>query len=295
CPSNTTYKNSGCPWHGPIDEILDHLDTCSNIPPEDLLTMTHHARSEDAKIIKTLARQVAKLESIIEKIPKQSMVSTEHSRNSSASMSPEIQQRLAVLEQRNARNSRIIASLENEIAALRLGNGNLAALPATTRTHSASFLRYIPSTDGTLSWKIEGFSQKMHEAKSYVEKKQLQSPIFYTHNGGYKLCTKVYLNGEGRGHKTHVSLFLTILKGENDIKLTWPFSHIVTFKIINQRDPKDNVTDSFRPDPTSNSFHKPIKDANIASGCPLFLAQSRLDEGFTLNDTMYIETIVKKR
>ena len=54
-----------------------------------------------------------------------------------------------------------------------------------------------------------------------------------------------------------------------------------------------NVTDSFRPDPDSNSFHRPIKrDMNIATGCPRFCRLDSLGNGFIKEDCIFLGVIV---
>ena len=37
------------------------------------------------------------------------------------------------------------------------------------------------------------------------------------------MCLGVDANGDGDGAGTHVSVFVTIMRGEHDDKLTWPF------------------------------------------------------------------------
>ena len=42
------------------------------------------------------------------------------------------------------------------------------------------------------------------------------SPPFYTHPQGYKMCLKVFPNGNRYGENTHMSVYINILKGEFD-------------------------------------------------------------------------------
>jgi TNF receptor-associated factor 2 len=53
------------------------------------------------------------------------------------------------------------------------------------------------------------------------------SPAFYTSRYGYKMCLRVYLNGDGTGRGTHLSLFFVVMKGPNDALLRWPFNQKV--------------------------------------------------------------------
>ena len=64
------------------------------------------------------------------------------------------------------------------------------------------------------------------------------SPPFYSHMGGYKMCLRVYANGDGHGHReaTHVSVFCWLHQGarEYDDQLKWPFRGAVTIQLLNQ-------------------------------------------------------------
>lgn len=41
------------------------------------------------------------------------------------------------------------------------------------------------------------------------------------------MCLRVYLNGDGTGRGTHLSLFFVVMKGPNDALLRWPFNQKV--------------------------------------------------------------------
>ena len=60
------------------------------------------------------------------------------------------------------------------------------------------------------------------------------SPGFYTHPSGYKMCLRVDANGSGDGKGTHVSVFMHLMKGENDDTLTWPIRYKCTITLLNQ-------------------------------------------------------------
>ena len=49
---------------------------------------------------------------------------------------------------------------------------------------------------------------------------------------GYKMCIRVYLNGDGTGYKTHLSLFFVLMKGEFDALLKWPFEHKISMILV---------------------------------------------------------------
>ena len=67
------------------------------------------------------------------------------------------------------------------------------------------------------------------------------SPPFYTGPGGYKMCLVVYANGVGDGAGTHVSVYVYLMRGEHDDKLTWPFRGDVIIHLMNQNRDKGHV------------------------------------------------------
>jgi hypothetical protein len=70
------------------------------------------------------------------------------------------------------------------------------------------------------------------------------SPPFYTHPGGYKVCLEVYGNGYGNRKGSHLSVFIRLMKGENDDNLMWPFSLQIEFKLLNQMSDSSHVSQS---------------------------------------------------
>ena len=95
----------------------------------------------------------------------------------------------------------------------------------------------------------------------------LYSAPFFTGRFGYKLCLRLYLNGDGSGKGTHLSFFLTVMKGEYDALLPWPFLQTVTLILLDQTNKKKHITQCFKPEPSSSSFWKPgpHSDMNIAN------------------------------
>ena len=151
------------------------------------------------------------------------------------------------------------------------------------------------SYDGTLLWKISGYCKRKSDAK-YRKTISLYSQPFYTSRHGYKLCARVYLNGDGIGEGSHLSLFFVVMKGDHDALLEWPFQCKVTLRLLDQvNTPPRHLQDIFRPNTESSSFQKPMEVMNVASGCPLFVGQSVLEATGTpyiRDDTIYIQVIV---
>ena len=87
---------------------------------------------------------------------------------------------------------------------------------------------------------------KMSEYARYkAENLEWFSPGFYSHPGGYKLCIVVNPSGDREGKRTHLSVYVLMMCGENDDKLLWPFSGKVEVELLNQLDDKNHRKDMF--------------------------------------------------
>ncbi|KAG7261990.1 hypothetical protein CRUP_004929, partial [Coryphaenoides rupestris] len=146
--------------------------------------------------------------------------------------------------------------------------------------------------DGVFIWKISEFSRRRQEALA-GRTPAMFSPAFYSSKYGYKMCLRLYLNGDGTGRGTHLSLFFVVMRGKCDALLKWPFSQKVTLMLLDQNN-REHIIDAFRPDVTSTSFQQPISEMNIASGCPLFCPLATLagKSSYLRSDTIFIKAIV---
>ena len=148
------------------------------------------------------------------------------------------------------------------------------------------------SYNGVFIWKIPEVQRRRHEAK-IGRTVSLYSAPFYTSRHGYKVCLRLYMDGDGSGRSTHLSFFLTIMRGEYDALLQWPFKQTVTLMLLDQDKLKD-IVQSFRPEPTSSSFQRPRNEMNVASGCPMFAPLSILNNSsYVKDDTMFLKCIVE--
>ncbi|XP_070614484.1 TNF receptor-associated factor 2 [Erythrolamprus reginae] len=148
------------------------------------------------------------------------------------------------------------------------------------------------SYDGIFIWKISDVARKRQEAVA-GRSPAIFSPAFYTNKYGYKMCLRIYLNGDGTGRGSHLSLFFVLMKGPNDSLLRWPFNQKVTLMLLDQNN-REHVIDAFRPDVSSTSFQRPISDMNVASGCPVFcpIAKMESKNSYMRDDTIFIKAIV---
>ena len=194
-----------------------------------------------------------------------------------------VDRKLDNVQERSRRSEQRMESIEHALA---LRNATLADLEKNARKQECL------SYDGQMTWKITEYARKRSEAVN-GQKFSFYSPCFYTSRFGYKMCARIYLNGNGIGRGTHISLFFVVMRGEYDAILRWPFRRRVTFMLLDQ-DNVEDVIDAFRPDPNSSSFQRPRRETNIASGRPMFCSIEELNNhAYVRNDTMFLKIIVE--
>ncbi|XP_072504013.1 TNF receptor-associated factor 5 isoform X2 [Notamacropus eugenii] len=148
--------------------------------------------------------------------------------------------------------------------------------------------------NGKLIWKVTDYKMKKREATEGRVVSIFSKP-FYTSRCGYRLCARAYLNGDGSGKGTHLSLYFVVMKGEFDSLLQWPFKQRVTMMLLDQSGKKNHITEIFKADPNSSSFKRPDGEMNIASGCPRFVAHSTLENTkntYIKEDTLFMKVVV---
>ena len=104
------------------------------------------------------------------------------------------------LQSRMDQMENALALSEVRIADLESQTGH--PLPPTNAVHN-----------GILLWKIEYFQRKWQDAVKGV-KTALCSPPFYSAQYGYKMCAMIFLNGDGFGKGSHLSLFFVVMRGK---------------------------------------------------------------------------------
>ena len=182
----------------------------------------------------------------------------------------------------NSRLQPVLASMvkmESAVTQLQEGFGELALIVQSLQA---------TSYNGCFIWKIPEVARRRREAK-LGKVISLYSAPFYTGRHGYKLCLRLYVDGDGSGKGSHLSFFLTVMKGEHDALLKWPLHPTVSLMLLDQDRQKD-IVQSFRPDASSSSFQRPRNEMNIASGCPLFAPLSVLDtSSYVKDDTVFMK------
>ena len=126
-------------------------------------------------------------------------------------------------------------------------------------------------------------------------------PPFYTKDiwGGYRMCVRVYFNGDGKGKGAFLSVFLVIMKGEYDrtVEIVWPFNRRVTFNLANPVRGGENIVASISTGTKTRAkdpaFQRPKTEMNIPIGFPQFVSHKKLySGGFVQNDSIFLRVVV---
>ena len=151
------------------------------------------------------------------------------------------QKSLLELQEMVKRQENILAQLQSIVFAQNKEISELLKERQVCETVSSSGAHNVQSP----VVKVDPVSLNVFRFTKYAERKShnisVFSPPFYSSPGGYKLCIKVYANGNGKGKGTHISVFIYLMRGENDSHIRWPFTGIVGIELLNQ---------------LSNNFHK---------------------------------------
>ncbi|XP_021519715.1 TNF receptor-associated factor 5 isoform X1 [Meriones unguiculatus] len=232
----------------------------------------------------------------------------------SARLEAQVQQLLHTVSQQHSRRDLralvdAVDSVKHRIALLEASGQRLAAVEEETSKHDAHLsvhkaqlskneerFRLLEGAcfSGKLIWKVTGYGAKKREAVDGHAVSIFSQP-FYTSRCGYRLCARAYLNGDGSGRGTHLSLYFVVMRGEFDSLLQWPFRQRVTLTLLDQSDRKNHIVETFKADPNSSSFRRPEGEMNIASGCPRFVSHATLENAkntYVRDDTLFLKVAV---
>ena len=107
------------------------------------------------------------------------------------------------------------------------------------------------------------------------------SEPFYSHIGGYKMRAEVHAGGVHAGEGSHISLYIALMRGENDDNLQWPFRGKITVQVFcyNAWSSGSTIVIDHTADDACAS--KPLVDSigNPSWGVYKFVPHASLDHG----------------
>ena len=146
-------------------------------------------------------------------------------------------------------------------------------------------------TDGRFDWLVPDIRRKYYDARN-GRTVNLYSRPFYAGMNGYKMCLSLYLNGNGQGTGTHISLFFVVMRSDFDDFLPWPFKQRVSLTLANQVYPEYSISEIFKSHPEYNisSSQRPVTEMNVPCGYQRFATQDVLrDANFTRGNSLFLK------
>jgi TNF receptor-associated factor 4 len=209
-------------------------------------------------------------------------------------MSKELDQLKTRLAEQETKNSATVYKLEQSNAQIRMLEGEVVKFKMLKieverlKLEQLSFHSHLKVAPVNLF--LAEFTPKRKNNQIW------KSGPFYTHPQGYKICLKIYTNGNGDGLGTHVSVFVYLMRGEFDFNLKWPFEGGVFVRLLNQNDTKRYFQDVIRMNKTTlaQGSGAQVTDGSIAKsgfGLHKFISHAKIAPNYLKNDTLCFEVL----
>ena len=125
---------------------------------------------------------------------------------------------------------KIVSSQQDAIDSLR------AAVKALQVEVYSQHSRLMMMKNDPGTFRLSKYKRKKESSEEF------QFPHFYTHLNGYRMALSVRANGTRAGKGTHVSVYASVLGGENDSKLKWPLLGKIICTLLNQLEDRHHHT-----------------------------------------------------
>uniref|UniRef100_A0A6A7G6C5 TNF receptor-associated factor 6-like n=2 Tax=Hirondellea gigas TaxID=1518452 RepID=A0A6A7G6C5_9CRUS len=154
------------------------------------------------------------------------------------------------------------------------------------------------SCNGDFIWKVGNFSALCTNIKS--QKVSHYSPAFYTSQYGYRCCLR--LDVKWRDSQYFLSLYMLLMKGDNDDILDWPFQGRITLGVLDFSNscPKKHLVDTVDSNPQLQAFQRPTgprndKSFGFTKFHPLDALHNTADEGaeYVRGDVLFVRARVQ--
>lgn len=156
------------------------------------------------------------------------------------------------------------------------------------------FKRKYVSYQSILSIVIPFFLLLLVAARS-GEQPSIDSPPFYSSSTGYKMCIRLFLNGDQSARGRFLSLNFILMRGDFDAILDYPFCFPVIFCLVDQSNQCKHRIYKLIPDFLSKNYQRPQIDMVVASEILEFVPLQIIHEEnnpFIHENTMFIRIAI---
>ncbi|KAH7724375.1 Protein TRF-1 [Aphelenchoides avenae] len=142
-------------------------------------------------------------------------------------------------------------------------------------------------------WRVDDVKAKQNEAQGGTRTTVFSAP-FLSGRHGYKLILSMSLWGDGPVRGKYISVYISIMKGEFDSLLPWPFVHKVTFTLMDQNpvlDEREHMVYVVKPSSEAANrpyLARPIGERNASFGAQAFLPLEDLDK-YVKDNKMFLK------
>ncbi|KAF8359157.1 trf-1 [Pristionchus pacificus] len=186
-----------------------------------------------------------------------------------------------------------VIELKAMLAFMQLNTEKMIRTIGTLETKSSNLEKMYGAQ---LVWKIDNIQQRRNEAKSSA-RPTIFSPPFMSSRHGYKMCLSACLYGDGPSRGHYFAVYVTILRGEYDALLQWPFVHKVTVSLMDQGAvEKDRVNIDYVIRPTAGRENKafldrPVSERNASFGAQKMCLLETLNS-YIIDDSIFLKCSV---
>ena len=220
-----THKSEGCEWTGELRELDNHLNknpqadkSLEGCPFTLIDCPLSYAGCKESLYRNNMPEHIS--ESVVShtlmQVGKQVALTQENE-----CLRKDVSKSVAwieYLQQERKRDSKRIDRLEAQVKEL---------------TRDKEMISKIGQLLGPVELTMYGF------AKLMTEKRQWNSPAFYSHPQGYRLNLEVFPHGWDYGKGSHVSIAIHLNGSEFDEKLKWPLEATIMIKLVSQEGDSD--------------------------------------------------------
>ncbi|CAH0560176.1 unnamed protein product [Brassicogethes aeneus] len=275
-------------------KFLDVLQMNMNILRDNIVRDQNYTRNLTDNLTKKFEEQIANIMTIIN-LHKDDNLEVKENIDSLKSSVDEVRSKLTNVLFDLRATSQIASGTEEKIEIMERENSLLRKEIEVLKgdVENLSSTQDKEFTVGRLLWKVSNVKSKLQTSKetNYYYK----SPIFYSHEYGYKIRLVLYLNGLKKWRDRNTLISLEVLKGDYDSLLKWPCQiegNIILRDQENLDTPKNVVKQILtRLEGPGDEADEPQE----SSSSFVFITHAVLfQEKYTKDDTIFLDVVINQ-